>query len=74
MNTVMRTIGGVVGGQIGAAILSADTIGATSVPEESAFVAAFAVSAGVAVVAAVLGLFARSRPRVAALRPAEVLD
>jgi len=74
MNTVMRTIGGVVGGQIGAAILSADTIGATTVPEESAFVTAFAVSAGVAVVAAVLGLFARSRPRVAALRPAEVLD
>jgi EmrB/QacA subfamily drug resistance transporter len=52
MNTVMRTVGSVIGGQMGAAIISADTIGRTHVPAESAYVAAFWVSAAVAVVGA----------------------
>jgi EmrB/QacA subfamily drug resistance transporter len=52
MNTVMRTVGSVIGGQVGAAIVSADTIGHTRVPAESAFVAAFWVSAVVALVGA----------------------
>ena len=34
MNTVMRTVGGVIGGQLGAALLTAYTIGATGVPAE----------------------------------------
>jgi len=57
MNTVMRTIGGVIGGQAGAALLSADTIAGTSVPAESAFVIAFAVSAVAAAAGAVVALF-----------------
>ena len=36
MNTVMRTVGGVIGGQVGAAILTAHTIRATYVPAEGA--------------------------------------
>ena len=61
MNTVMRTVGAVIGGQVGAAIVSADTIGRSSVPAESAFIAAFWVSAVIAVVGAVLARFIPSR-------------
>ncbi|HUZ81887.1 MAG TPA: hypothetical protein VMU73_06540, partial [Gaiellaceae bacterium] len=57
MNTVMRTIGSVIGGQVGAAIVSADTIAHSRVPAESAFVAAFWVSAAIALVGAVLARF-----------------
>jgi EmrB/QacA subfamily drug resistance transporter len=57
MNTVMRTIGSVIGGQVGAAIVSADTIAGTHVPAESAFVAAFWVSAAIAIIGAVLARF-----------------
>jgi EmrB/QacA subfamily drug resistance transporter len=60
MNTVMRTVGSVIGGQVGAAIVSADTIAHTHIPAESAFVAAFWVSAAVAIVGAGL---ARLIPR-----------
>jgi EmrB/QacA subfamily drug resistance transporter len=60
MNTVMRTVGSVLGGQVGAAIVSADTITHTHIPAESAFVAAFWVSAAVAIVGAGL---ARLIPR-----------
>jgi len=67
MNTVMRTIGAVIGGQVGAAIVSADTIGNSKVPAESAFVAAFWVSAVIALVGAVL---ARFIPRKGAARVA----
>jgi EmrB/QacA subfamily drug resistance transporter len=62
MNTVMRTIGGVVGGQVGAALLTSDTIGRTHVPAESAFVVAFWVSAGVALLGALLALRTNERP------------
>jgi EmrB/QacA subfamily drug resistance transporter len=59
MNTVMRTVGSVIGGQVGAAIVSADTIAGTKIPAESAYIAAFWVSAAVAVVGA---LVARAIP------------
>ena len=59
MNTVMRTVGSVIGGQVGAAIVTADTIGGTTVPAESAYVAAFWVSAAVALAGA---LVARAIP------------
>jgi EmrB/QacA subfamily drug resistance transporter len=58
MNTVMRTVGGVIGAQVVAAILAADTIGATSIPAESAFTTAFAIAAvgsAIAVGVALLG-------------------
>jgi EmrB/QacA subfamily drug resistance transporter len=66
MNTVMRTVGSVLGGQVGAAIVSADTITHTRVPAESAFVAAFWVSAAVAIVGAGLArLIPYNRPALA---------
>jgi MFS family permease len=61
MNTVMRTVGAVIGGQVGAAIVSADTLAHSSIPAESAFIAAFWVSAGIAVVGAVLARFIPAR-------------
>ncbi len=61
MNTVMRTLGGVIGGQIGAAILTSDTIARTDVPAESAFVAAFWMSATAALIAAVVAFFVYPR-------------
>jgi MFS family permease len=61
MNTVMRTIGGVIGGQVGAALLTSDTIGVTDVPAESAFVIAFWISSGVALLGALLALRTNER-------------
>jgi EmrB/QacA subfamily drug resistance transporter len=61
MNTVMRTVGGVIGGQVGAALLTSNTIGRTRVPAESAFVIAFWISAGVAVLGALLALRTNER-------------
>jgi hypothetical protein len=57
----MRTVGAVIGGQVGAAIVSADTLAHSSIPAESAFIAAFWVSAGIAVVGAVLARFIPAR-------------
>ncbi len=68
MNQVMRTVGGVVGGQAAASVLASETIASTSVPAESAFVHTFAVSAVVALVALVLALLVtrlRRPPRLA---------
>jgi EmrB/QacA subfamily drug resistance transporter len=67
MNTVMRTVGSVIGGQIGAAIVSADTITHTHVPAESAFVAAFWVSAAVALVGAAVARLIPAHPPQPAL-------
>jgi MFS family permease len=66
INTVMRTVGSVIGGQVGAAIVSADTITKTHIPAESAFAAAFWVSAAVAVVGAILARALPGRPPVVA--------
>lgn len=67
MNTVMRTVGSVIGGQVGAAIVSADTISGSHIPAESAYVAAFWVSAAVAIVGAVLARFIPERRAAFAL-------
>jgi MFS family permease len=70
MNTVTRLIGGVIGGQVGAVMLTTDTIPGTSVPAESAFTYAFAAAALVAVLGGVLSLFAtpvRRRTAIPAL-------
>jgi EmrB/QacA subfamily drug resistance transporter len=61
MNTVMRTVGGVIGGQVGAALLTSDTIGRTHVPAESAFVIAFWISAGIALLGALFALRTNER-------------
>ena len=56
MNAVMRTVGGVVGGQVSAAILTADRIARTPLPNESAFTTAFWVGAAGVAVAAFIAL------------------
>jgi ABC-type transport system involved in cytochrome c biogenesis permease subunit len=69
MNTVMRTVGGVVGGEVGAAILTAHLIDGTKVPSLRGYEVAFVI-AGVAaflgVVAAVLVTSRRERLVIAA--------
>jgi EmrB/QacA subfamily drug resistance transporter len=45
MNTVMRSVGGVVGGQVGAALVSSWVIAGTTVPAVTGYTAAFWVSA-----------------------------
>jgi EmrB/QacA subfamily drug resistance transporter len=57
MNTVMRTIGAVIGGQVGAAILSGSSIPGTHVPTESAFTSAFVIAAAAALVSTGVALF-----------------
>jgi MFS family permease len=51
INTVMRTVGGAFGAAIATAILAADTPGAGGLPGEGAYTAAFAFSAGAALLA-----------------------
>lgn len=72
MNTVVRVIGSVVGAQVGAALLSEQTIGRSAIPAESAFTTTFALSAATAVVAAAIALAIRARP-LRGLQPAEAL-
>jgi EmrB/QacA subfamily drug resistance transporter len=62
MNTVVRAIGGVVGGQVGAALLTARTIGDSAVPAESAFTITFVLSAVTAVAAAAIAVSIGARP------------
>jgi EmrB/QacA subfamily drug resistance transporter len=62
MNTVVRMIGGVVGGQVGAALLTARTIGTSSVPAESAFTITFALSTVTALVAAGIAVAINAKP------------
>ncbi len=62
MNTVVRMVGSVVGGQVGAALLTAQTIGASSTPAESAFTWAFGLAAVAAVAAAAIALSITPRP------------
>jgi hypothetical protein len=59
MNTVVRTVGGVVGAQVGAVLLAANVAPGTGIPTEAGFVDAFWVGAAGALVAAVAALWAR---------------
>ena len=62
MNTVVRMIGSVIGGQVAAALLTAQTIGDSSIPAESAFTVTFTFSAVAAVAAAGIALSIGSQP------------
>ena len=62
MNTVVRMVGAVVGGQVGAALLTARTIGDTAIPAESAFTVTFGLSAVTALAAAAIALSIGSMP------------
>lgn len=61
MNTLVRMIGAVVGGQVGVALLTAQTIGRTSSPAETAFTTAFWLSAVAALAASFIALSIGSR-------------
>lgn len=74
VNTVVRMIGAVVGGQVGAAILTARTIEGGSTPAESAFTIAFGLSAGAALLAFVFALSVNARPVRRRLEAVEALD
>ena len=69
MNTVVRMIGAVIGGQVGAALLTAQTIGSSSIPAESAFTTTFALSAAAALVAAGIAVSIGTRPLRSRLEP-----
>ena len=69
MNTVVRMIGAVIGGQVGAALLTAQTIGPTSIPAESAFTTTFALSAVTALVAAGIAVSIGTQPLRSRLEP-----
>jgi EmrB/QacA subfamily drug resistance transporter len=71
MNTVVRLIGAVIGGQLGAALLTAQTIGDSTIPTESAYTTAFALSAVAALVAAAVSVSIGTRPLRQRLEPAE---
>ena len=71
MNTVVRMIGAVVGGQVAAALLTAHTIGDTSVPAESAYTTTFALSTVAALAAAGIALSIGARPLPRRLTTAE---
>ncbi len=72
MNTVIRTVGGVVGAQVGAAVLTASAVAGGSVPAESGYVTAFWIGAAAAVAGAVTAAFVAPRRRVAHRAPAPV--
>ena len=46
MNTIMRSIGGAIGGQITASVLAGSIVAASGLPTDDAFTFAFAISAG----------------------------
>jgi MFS family permease len=62
MNTVVRMTGAVVGGQVGAALLTARTVAGTDVPHESAYTLTYGLSAATALAAAGIAFLIASRP------------
>jgi EmrB/QacA subfamily drug resistance transporter len=72
INAIMRTVGGAIGAQISAAIVSADLVLGGRFPAESGFVTAFAMSGVGALVALGVTFLIPSRERARAGRPAEV--
>jgi EmrB/QacA subfamily drug resistance transporter len=71
MNTVVRMIGAVVGGQVGAALLTSRTVGFTAIPEESAYTITFGLSALTALAAAAIAFTIASRPQQRRLEPVD---
>jgi predicted MFS family arabinose efflux permease len=61
MNTVMRSLGMVLGSQVSASILAADTAAGSDVPSEHGFVVVFALCLGLCVVAAGIALLTDGR-------------
>jgi hypothetical protein len=66
MNTIMRTIGGALGGQISATIVTAHVIAGTMIAKESGYTTAFLLSAAVLLLAFFATLLVPVRSRVRA--------
>jgi MFS family permease len=69
INTIMRTVGGALGGQIATAIVLSDTVAGTPIPAESGYTAAFALSAGGALLALLVVVAIPHRPGSGAEAP-----
>jgi hypothetical protein len=67
MNTIVRTIGGAIGSQLTAGIVTA-TVVASGLPTETGFTIAFATSAGALAIGFVVGLLVPGRPVAAEAR------
>jgi MFS family permease len=71
MNTIMRTIGGSIGAQLAASIVTGSLIAGTNFPQEAGYQEAFAISAIVLVIAAIIATgvprSGRSRPEPASV-------
>ena len=56
-NSVLRRVGGGVGGQVGAALLASFALAGDGIPREEAFVVAFTISAGLCLLGALCAVF-----------------
>jgi EmrB/QacA subfamily drug resistance transporter len=56
INTIMRTLGGALGAQLVATLLTSETIGTSAIPTNGAYTTAFASAAGAAALAAVCAI------------------
>ena len=64
MNTVMRTIGGAIGGQLAATLIS-EHVGRDGLPAVTGFTDSFVLATGFLVVCAFAGLLIPGRPKAA---------
>jgi MFS family permease len=71
INTIMRTLGGALGAQLVATLLTSETIGASAIPSEAAYTNAFAAAA-VAAALATLAALSIPRPSRRPVAPATV--
>jgi EmrB/QacA subfamily drug resistance transporter len=69
INTIMRTVGGAFGAAVVTALLTADTIGASSIPTEHAYTEAFTISIVICLLALLAALWI-PRPRRPSPAPA----
>jgi EmrB/QacA subfamily drug resistance transporter len=71
INTIMRTVGGAFGAAVVTALLTADTIGDSSIPTEHAYTEAFTISVGLSLLALLAALWIprRRRPQPRAAVP-----
>jgi MFS family permease len=70
MNTVVRTVGSVIGAQAAVTLLASETIPGTAIPAESGFSTSLWLGAGAALVAALLALAVSPRRRARQEAPA----
>jgi MFS family permease len=71
VNALVRNVGAAVGAQVSGSILASSVVAGSALPGESGFTTAFAVAAGVAVLAGGLALFVPGRARAGAAAASE---